>query len=67
VDAIAISHFHLDHWGDLVPWVWGTMWGLGRGYAKPELWLPPGGREELAAFGIELRQDVIEKKQRAHH
>jgi ribonuclease BN (tRNA processing enzyme) len=51
VDAIAITHFHLDHWGDLVPWVWGTMWGLGRDGAKPELWLPPGGREELAAFG----------------
>jgi ribonuclease BN (tRNA processing enzyme) len=51
VDAIAITHFHLDHWGDLVPWVWGTMWGLGRDQAKPELWLPPGGREELAAFG----------------
>src|SRR5215210_136254 len=27
------------------------MWGLGREYEKPELWLPPGGREELAAFG----------------
>ena len=51
VDAIAISHFHLDHWGDLVPWVWGTMWGLGRDKDRPELWLPPGGREELAAFG----------------
>ena len=51
VDAIVISHFHLDHWGDLVPWVWGTMWGLGQELAKPELWLPPGGREELAGFG----------------
>src|SRR5688500_195332 len=51
VDAIAITHFHLDHWGDLVPWVWGTMWGLGRGKDRPELWLPPGGREDLAAFG----------------
>ncbi len=51
IDAIAITHFHLDHWGDLVPWVWGTMWGLGRDQQKPELWLPPGGREELAAFG----------------
>jgi ribonuclease BN (tRNA processing enzyme) len=51
LDAIAITHFHLDHWGDLVPWVWGTMWGLGQGQDKPELWLPPGGREELAAFG----------------
>jgi ribonuclease BN (tRNA processing enzyme) len=27
------------------------MWGLGRNGEKPELWLPPGGREELAAFG----------------
>ncbi len=51
VDAIVISHFHLDHWGDLVPWVWGTMWGLGQELEKPELWLPPGGREELAGFG----------------
>ena len=51
VDAIAITHFHLDHWGDLVPWVWGRMWGLGQEYEPPELWLPPGGREELAAFG----------------
>src|SRR4029450_13005868 len=25
VDAIVVSHFHLDHWGDLVPWVWGLM------------------------------------------
>src|SRR5260370_41113399 len=51
VDAIVISHFHLDHWGDLVPWVWGTMWALGQELEKPELWLPPCGREELAAFG----------------
>ena len=51
VDAIVITHFHLDHWGDLVPWVWGAMWGFGQDYEKPELWLPPGGREELAAFG----------------
>ena len=30
VDAIAITHFHLDHWGDLVPWVWGALAGPGR-------------------------------------
>ena len=51
IDAIAITHFHLDHWGDLVPWVWGAIWGLGSDYERPELWLPPGGRDELAAFG----------------
>ncbi|HVH52379.1 MAG TPA: MBL fold metallo-hydrolase, partial [Gaiellaceae bacterium] len=21
VDAVVITHFHLDHWGDLVPWI----------------------------------------------
>ena len=29
VDAIAITHFHLDHWGDLVPWVWGSFYRRG--------------------------------------
>jgi ribonuclease BN (tRNA processing enzyme) len=54
VDAIAITHFHLDHWGDLVPWVWGTMFGLGRDLDQPELWVQPGGRDELRAFGERL-------------
>ena len=49
VDAIAITHFHLDHWGDLVPWVWLTHQGLGP-EKKPALWLPPQGRGELATF-----------------
>jgi ribonuclease BN (tRNA processing enzyme) len=49
IDAIAVSHFHLDHWGDLVPWVWLTQHGLGPA-GKPELWLPPQGRGELATF-----------------
>ena len=31
VDAIVITHWHLDHWGDLVPWVWGSMLGPGEG------------------------------------
>jgi ribonuclease BN (tRNA processing enzyme) len=51
VDAIAITHFHLDHWGDLVPWVWGRMFGLGRDDARIEVWLPPEGIAELQAFG----------------
>ena len=51
VDAIAITHFHLDHWGDLVPWAFGAMFGAGRGAPPPELWLPPGGLETLASFG----------------
>jgi ribonuclease BN (tRNA processing enzyme) len=51
IDSIVISHWHLDHWGDLVPWVWGSMFGLGREAAKPQLWLPPEGTDLLRAFG----------------
>jgi ribonuclease BN (tRNA processing enzyme) len=51
VDAIAISHFHLDHWGDLVPWTWGLMFGPARDVEPPELWLPPGGTDQLRTFG----------------
>ena len=54
VDAIAITHFHLDHWGDLVPWVWGAMYGPGCKAEAPELLLPPGGREVLADLGERL-------------
>jgi ribonuclease BN (tRNA processing enzyme) len=51
VSAIVITHFHLDHWGDLVPWTFGAMFGPGRDTPKPELWLPPGGERELGVFG----------------
>jgi len=47
VDAIAITHLHLDHWGDLVPWAYGVLYGAGREVAGPELWLPPGAAAEL--------------------
>jgi ribonuclease BN (tRNA processing enzyme) len=47
VDAIVISHFHLDHWGDVLPWAFGALSGPGRGEQRPELWLPPGGAESL--------------------
>ena len=50
VEAIVITHFHLDHWGDLVPWTFGAMFGPGRETPAPELWVPPGGMEELAQF-----------------
>jgi ribonuclease BN (tRNA processing enzyme) len=49
VEAIAITHFHLDHWGDLVPWAWLAAYGRGAG-RRPELWLPPGGGNQLATF-----------------
>ncbi len=62
VDAIVITHFHLDHWGDLVPWVWGTMFGLGRDAGKPALWVQPGGSELLSRFGDRFGQaDMFER------
>jgi len=51
VEAIVITHFHLDHWGDLVPWTFGAMFGPGRGTPTPDLWVPPDGEAELAQFG----------------
>ena len=47
VEAIAITHLHLDHWGDLVPWVWGSLFGPGRDLPPPALRLPPGAIAEL--------------------
>ena len=54
MDAIVITHFHLDHWGDLVPWTFGSMFGPGHDVPPPQLWLPPGGKEELGRFGEKL-------------
>ena len=51
LDAIAITHFHLDHWGDLVPWVWGALYLSGGNPVRPELWVPAGGRAVLEDFG----------------
>jgi ribonuclease BN (tRNA processing enzyme) len=50
VDAIAITHFHLDHCGDLIPWAWLSAYGPGSNGQKPELWLPPGGIDECHTF-----------------
>jgi ribonuclease BN (tRNA processing enzyme) len=61
LDAIAVTHWHLDHWGDLVPWVWGATLGPGVDVDQPELWVPPEGRELLSAIGGRLgRPDMFE-------
>lgn len=54
VDAIVLTHFHLDHWGDVVPWVWGTMYGLGADLERPELWVHPRGAALLTEIGARL-------------
>src|SRR5436309_7190453 len=52
-DAIVITHFHLDHWGDLVPWVWGASYlsERDRSPQRPELWVPPRGGKLLEQLG----------------
>ena len=61
VDAIAITHFHLDHWGDLVPWVWGAQFGPAHDLERPHLWLPPDGAQVLREIGQRLgRPDMFE-------
>ncbi len=59
VDAIAITHFHLDHWGDVVPWVWGGCYGPGRDLPHPQLWVGSGGREELRNFGVHFGTETM--------
>jgi ribonuclease BN (tRNA processing enzyme) len=49
-DAIAITHWHLDHCGDLIPWAWLNAYSPEAGKSRPELWLPPGSAQELETF-----------------
>jgi ribonuclease BN (tRNA processing enzyme) len=59
VEAIAITHLHLDHWGDLVPWVWGSLFGPGASRPRPQLWLPPGAVETLDPLLARLGGDRL--------
>ena len=59
IDAIVITHFHLDHWGDLVPWAFGGLFGAGRAVPAPELWLPRGGRDTLHGLDPVLYANAI--------
>jgi len=62
VEAIAITHLHLDHWGDLVPWVWGSLFGPGAERPKPALHLPPGARAALRPLLAQLGgEDMFER------
>jgi len=54
VDAICLTHFHLDHWGDVVPWVWALWFGPASEQPRPELWVPPDGQKLLGEIGDRL-------------
>ncbi len=45
--AVIISHFHADHWFDLVPLHYAIRYGSWRGRPRASLHLPPGGRGVL--------------------
>jgi ribonuclease BN (tRNA processing enzyme) len=55
--SIAITHFHLDHWGDLVPWAWLNAYGPPGHRIECSLWLPPGGRDQLHEFASHWGND----------
>lgn len=58
LDAVLVSHLHADHYLDLVPLRYGLKYG-GLGGARPlPLYLPPGGREQLARLGHAIADDA---------
>jgi ribonuclease BN (tRNA processing enzyme) len=54
LSAILITHFHPDHYLDLIPMRYGLRYGLEE-IAPPRLLLPPGGAAFLAGVGAALR------------
>ena len=54
IDAICLTHFHLDHWGDVIPWVWALWFGPAAEQPRPDLWVPPGGEKLMSEIGQRL-------------
>jgi ribonuclease BN (tRNA processing enzyme) len=53
VDAVVISHLHADHVLDLIPFASALTYSpraVSGAVPRPALYLPPGGREQLAAL-----------------
>ena len=59
--AILISHFHPDHFLDLIPMRYGLRYAVrtdrDAGPIRPRLLVPPGGHAYLADLGTALRQN----------
>jgi ribonuclease BN (tRNA processing enzyme) len=51
LDAVAISHFHPDHYFDLVALYYLLKFGEERRTARLPVWIPPDGRDFLDRFG----------------
>lgn len=55
--AIVITHFHPDHYLDLVPMRYGLSYGIDEPF-RPLLYLPPGGIALLERVGLGLRNSA---------
>jgi ribonuclease BN (tRNA processing enzyme) len=42
IDAIFLTHMHIDHWADLVGWCWGTHGGSADHAPRTQLWVAEG-------------------------
>ena len=47
VESVVISHFHADHVLDLVPFAYALTYGSVLRETRPQLHVPPGGRDSL--------------------
>jgi len=54
VDAILITHMHLDHCADLMPYAHALAYAYANAGSRPLLLLPPGGRNLLGQFATLL-------------
>lgn len=54
LSAIVISHFHPDHYLDLIPMRYGLRYGLSEP-VRPLVFVPPGGIQFLTRLGTALR------------
>jgi ribonuclease BN (tRNA processing enzyme) len=55
--AIVITHLHFDHFLDLVPLRYLLPWS-GRQFDRPRIYLPPVGRERIAALEAAISERV---------
>ena len=54
LDAVLISHMHVDHFFDLVGLRYGTQYGGFAGKEPLRVFVPPGGLARLELFGLAL-------------